>query len=151
MCIQSWTCSFDIREDVKSYMTDEFNFCIDTEFYSFCLKSFHDSFERRLLVSVCHDWNYMSLLSNIDHVRSTESILLLSSQRSQRRLSFLSDSWSLLLSRHLRFGLWSFEFSILISMKSHVSLQSWITRFSIVSDSFLIVQSQDSLTSNRIL
>ena len=35
------TCSFDIREDAKKNMTDNYNFCIGTEFCSICLKSFH--------------------------------------------------------------------------------------------------------------
>ena len=39
----------------------------------------------------------------------------------------------------------------LINMKSHTGLQYWISRLSIVSDSFLLVQSQDRLTLNRIV
>ena len=54
-----------------------------------------------LLVLVCHDWNYMSLLS-------TENTIPLSSLR---KLSFLFDSWWLLLFPHLRSELWSLEFS----------------------------------------
>ena len=61
-----------------------------------------------LLELVCHGWNYMSLLSNIVHVLSTQHNLTLCSPR---RLSFLFDSWWLILFPQLRFGLWSFEFS----------------------------------------
>ena len=39
----------------------------------------------------------------------------------------------------------------LINMKFYRRLHSWITRLFIVSDSFLVVQSQDSLKLNRIL
>ena len=39
----------------------------------------------------------------------------------------------------------------LINMKSYRCLQSWITRLSIISNSFLVVQSQESLKLNRIL
>ena len=61
-----------------------------------------------LLELVCHDWNYMSLLSNIVHVLSTQHTLTLCSPR---RLSFHFHSWWLILFPQLRFGLWSFEFS----------------------------------------
>ena len=57
---------------------------------------------------LCHDWNYMSLLWKIVRVPSTENTLTLSSQR---RHSFLHDSWWLTLVPQLHFGLWSFEFS----------------------------------------
>ena len=61
-----------------------------------------------LLELVCHDWNFMSLLSNIVHVLSTQHTLPVSSPRMP---SFLFDSWWLILFPQLRFGLWSFEFS----------------------------------------
>ena len=61
-----------------------------------------------LLVLVCCDWNYMSLLLNIVHVFSTENTLPLSSQR---RLSFLFDTWWLIIFPQLCSRLWSFEFS----------------------------------------
>ena len=74
--------------------------------------------ERTIVLFVCefhhcfqwliHDWNYMSLLSNIVQLLSTDSILPLPSQR---ELSFLFDCWSLLLSQQLRSGLWNFELS----------------------------------------
>ena len=90
----------------------------------FCLKSFHHCCLNLLRVFlplrqstvffVCefrhcfqwliHDWNYMSLLSNIVQLLSTDSILPLSSKR-------LFDSWWLLLFPQFRYGLWSFEFS----------------------------------------
>ena len=57
---------------------------------------------------LCHDWNYMILLWNIVYVPSTENTLTLSSQR---RLSFLFDSWSLILVPPHRSEPWSFEFS----------------------------------------
>ena len=99
-------------------MTDHYNFCIGTEFSSFCLKSFHlccltllrvfllrrqfwpsDLVRERAIVLFVsdlrhgfrrpvHDWSFMSLRSNIVHLISTENILPPSYQR---RLSFLFD------------------------------------------------------------
>ena len=101
-----------------------------------------------LLVLVCHDWNYMSLLLNIVHVLSTENTLPLSSLR---RLSFLFNSRGLILFPQLRSGLWSFEFSSSDQYEVLQMSQSYITCLSIVSNGFLIVQSQDGLKLNRVL
>ena len=56
---------------------------------------------------LCHDWKCMSLLWNSVHVPSTENTLTLSSER---MLSFLFDSWWLILGPQHRSGLWSLEF-----------------------------------------
>ena len=99
------TCSFDIREGAKNHMTDYYNFCIGTEFCSFCLKSLHlcclillrvflprrlswpSNLVRQrttvLFVSdlrhgfprLLHDWNCMSVLSIIVHLICIEKIL----------------------------------------------------------------------------
>ena len=56
----------------------------------------------------CHNWNYMGLLWITVHVPLTENTLLISSQR---KLSFIFDSWWLIPFPQHRSGLWSFEFS----------------------------------------
>ena len=111
------------------------------KFRSFCMKSFPfccliplrvfvprrqslPSYQRHCFQRpLSHDWNYMSLLLNIVHVSPTENTLSLSSQR---RLSFLFDSWWQLLFPQLRSGLWSFEFSL--SDQYEVSQTSWIIK-----------------------
>ena len=118
VAVYAWsqTCSYDTREDANNYMTDFHNVCIGTECCLFCLKSFLlcGLIPLRIFLSLAvslgfrnccgsgrlsfasdwlvRDWNCMSLLSNIVHVPSTENTLPLSSQR---RLSFLLNSWSL--------------------------------------------------------
>ena len=94
------------------------------------------------------DWNYRNLLWNIVLVPSTENTPPLSSQR----LSFLLDSWWLLLFPQLRSRLWSFEFS---SSDQHEVLQTssivnnlsadYVERF------FLAVRSQDGLKVTGVL
>ena len=130
LCIRILTCNSDTREDVKIYVTFFYNF-FGTESDFFC-QSFHlsclpdgQSFpsnlvrEKTIVLSVsdlchccqrqfCHDRNCMTLLWNIVHVHSTENTLPLSSQR---WVSFLVDSWWLILFPQLLSELWSFEFS----------------------------------------
>ena len=65
---------------------------------------FVSDYRTSLLVLVCDDWNYMSLLLNIVHVPSTDSILPLSSPR------WPFFPWLLLLFPQLRSGLWNFDF-----------------------------------------
>ena len=139
ICIRSQTCSFETREDTKIYMTgfltkpvSAWNFAPfvwrDFLFVAWCFRGVFVSLRqswpsnlvrertivffvwkhRHCFQGLIDDWNCTSLLSNIVHLFSTESILPLSSRR---RLSFLFDSWSLLLSQQLRSGLWSVEFS----------------------------------------
>ena len=95
-----------------------------------------------------HGGNNMYLLSNIVPLLSTGTFLTLSSQR---RLSFLFDSWLLLLSPLFISDSEVSTSLRLINMKSHRCLQSWITRLPIVSKSLLVTQSQCSLKLNRIL
>ena len=81
-----------------------------------------------------HGWNYMSLLRHIVHLPSTESILLLSSQR---RLSFLIDSWKLLLSPQFRSGLWSFKFSSLDHNEAFQLFSIWNSSVAFCFEKFL--------------
>ena len=137
LCIQSQTCSFDTREGANSYITCSYNFCIGTEFRSFCLKSFHvcclilvrfflprrqswlsnlvlertivlfvSDHRTSLLVPVCHDWNYMSLFSNIVPVPSTENSLPLSSQRSVPLST--TSFWTLEFRVRINWSIWLF-------------------------------------------
>ena len=139
VCIRSQTCSFDTREEASIYMRGFYKSWIGMELRSFYLQSFplcclillrvclplRQSWPSNLVRektivllvsdlchrcrrSLSHDWNCMSLFWNIVHVPSTENTLPLSSQR---RRSFLFDSWWLILFPQLPSGLWSFEFS----------------------------------------
>ena len=119
-CILFVTCNSDIREDASNYMTGLDSFYFGTGICAFLSKGpdlicwkvvarqslplYHVQ-ERTVVLffsdyCICsqvqdHGWNYMSLPWNIVHLPSTESFLPLSSQR---KLSFLFDSWKLLLS-----------------------------------------------------
>ena len=123
ICILSQTCNFDTREGANNYMTGYYIFFIGTGFCSSSLTSFllcclnllraslRQSWtsnlvrERTIVLLLCepricrqmldHGGNYTNLLSNIVPLLSTESILPLSSRR---KLSFLFDSWLLLVS-----------------------------------------------------
>ena len=95
-----------------------------------------------LLVLVCHDWNYMSLLLNIVQVCSTENTLPLSF------LSFLTlGDWSSF--HNFALDCEASSSHHLINMKFYRCLQSQITCLPIVSNGFLIVQSQDGETEQR--
>ena len=79
--------------------------------------------------TLSHGANYMNLLSNIVHLLSTDSILTLSSQR---RISFLFDSWFRLLPPLFHFGLWGFASSLSdqydVLLLSNTILQVWLVQ-----------------------
>ena len=148
ICIRSQTCSYDIREDARIYMTNFYTFVTARNlapfvcrasflacFWKFCFpfvslglwvwcRRRRSSFGSLATVQVSLYQFVMTEttwvpIKNIVHAPSTEHALTLSSQR---RLSFLLNSWWLLIFPQLRCGPWSFEFSFIWSIWSFTAV-----------------------------
>ena len=177
-CILSESYSFDIREDANNYMTDYYNCCIGTKFCACCLKSFHPcclnlwgffSLSVSLGLRIWCGQGRLSI-SSVNPATVSSGQCMIETTRVSFRTFSMCFPLKTLSHFPLNGGFLSFstlghcsslynfvpdsEASSshrLIKMKSHRCLQSWITRLSIVSYSFLVVQSQDSLKLNRML